>query len=256
MAVHSCVRRVQLTAHSVRAPARACAAAPRSPRFFVNLTNGVEVLPVLQRLGVPFTFVRLQSSLCEAQAMETLCAELDTHLLVSLALGHDCFVVDYASRNKKRGVPRALWYGCEFAAFALETCWFGAATKTPCLRGVNVLTDFTAKLRAFDKVTLRRLKYYRRFLAPGVDRVRLYGLCGPTLNDPNKGFYDDLMLARCAPAAPPMDGSRADSAAAGLGMGMRETLAQEGLHLWTGNLAHVDYALAMAAQEAPEYEDE
>jgi hypothetical protein len=29
--------------------------------------------------------------------------------LQALALGHDCFVVDYASRNKKRGVPRALW---------------------------------------------------------------------------------------------------------------------------------------------------
>jgi hypothetical protein len=27
----------------------------------------------------------------------------------ALALGQDCFVIDYASRAKKRGVPRALW---------------------------------------------------------------------------------------------------------------------------------------------------
>ncbi len=131
-------------------------------------------MPTLQALSLPFAFVRLQSSLCESQAMETLCAELDTNLLLSLALGHDCYVIDYASRNRKRGVPRALWYGVEFATFALETCWFGTHTRTPVLRGINVTADFTAKLRAFDKTTLRRLKYYRRFIPPGVTSVRLW----------------------------------------------------------------------------------
>lgn len=141
---------------------------------------------------MPTTFVRMQSTLCEAQAMEKLMLELDAHLLMvrpewfvvrsgsrrraprlpasgaraaplargpppaglspqrlfgagrrpvpfskpfccsllrtfastqsgdvrrsapvsqSLALGYDCFVYDYASRNRKRGVPRALWCG-------------------------------------------------------------------------------------------------------------------------------------------------
>jgi hypothetical protein len=78
--------------------------------------------------------------------MEALVAEADTHLLASLALGHSCFVVDYASRNKKRGTSRALWYGCTFISFACETVWFGAPSQTPVLRGFNVLTDFTEKL--------------------------------------------------------------------------------------------------------------
>ena len=66
-------------------------------------------MPALQAAQLPYSFVRLQSSLCEAQAMEKLVLELDANLLVALSLGHDCFVIDYASRNKKRGVPRALW---------------------------------------------------------------------------------------------------------------------------------------------------
>ena len=39
-------------------------------------------MPALQSLALPFSFVRLQSSLCEAQAMEKLCLELDANLLV------------------------------------------------------------------------------------------------------------------------------------------------------------------------------
>jgi hypothetical protein len=38
-------------------------------------------------------------------------------------------VYDYGSRNKKRGVPRALWYGLEFVRFALNWVWFGESTK-------------------------------------------------------------------------------------------------------------------------------
>jgi hypothetical protein len=45
-----------------------------------------EAVPTLQALELPFSFVRLQSSLCEAQAMEKLCLELDANLLVARAL--------------------------------------------------------------------------------------------------------------------------------------------------------------------------
>jgi hypothetical protein len=41
-----------------------------------------EALPVLEELAVPTTFVRIQSTLCEAQAMEKLMLELDAHLLM------------------------------------------------------------------------------------------------------------------------------------------------------------------------------
>ena len=55
---------------------------------------------------------------------------------VSLALGYSCVVYDFGSRDKKRGVPRALWYGTEFVRYALDWYWFDAKddTQTPILR--------------------------------------------------------------------------------------------------------------------------
>ena len=129
-----CERPRCVAARACAAAAQAHSPASRTPRFFVNLTNGIgahalatrapvlprlaadpprraEAVPALQAAQLPYSFVRLQSSLCESQAMEKLCLELDANLLASLALGHDCFVIDYASRNKTRAVPRALWCG-------------------------------------------------------------------------------------------------------------------------------------------------
>ena len=105
--------------------------------------------------------------------MEKLCLELDANLLTSLALGYDCFVVDYASRNKTRAVPRALWYGLEFVTFALDSLWLGAPVRPPILRGYNCSADFAHKLHNFDKATRQRLRYYARF-APPADGVRLW----------------------------------------------------------------------------------
>lgn len=136
-------------------------------QHFVNLTNGIEVIPQLQRLGLPFrcpacacmrllppttsaptaalgppppanplplssafplllprSFVRIQSTACEQQHFERLMQGLDATLLLQLALGHTCLVYDLGSRNKKRGAPRAIWYGLEFARYAL-TRWVG-----------------------------------------------------------------------------------------------------------------------------------
>jgi hypothetical protein len=190
--------------------------------------------------------------------MEALVAEADTHLLASLALGHSCFVVDYASRNKKRGTSRALWYGCTFISFACETVWFGAPSQTPVLRGYNVQTDFTDKLARFDKRTLQRLRYFRRFVPPSVNgcvvpRVRLYGLCAATERDADKSFHEGLMLQFAA--APSWSGQddRDDDARAALDEaipgGLDRLSLLSGLKLWTGELGHREYA-ALQAERA------
>ena len=112
-------------------------------RLFVNLTNGVEALPLLEASGLPYTFCRLQSSLCEAQAFEQLVISADTHLLMSLACVHSCYVLDFASRNKKRGVPRAVWYGtvrCKPATPPRRAlCSLRALQGVPLLRAGYVL---------------------------------------------------------------------------------------------------------------------
>lgn len=62
----------------------------RCARHYVNLTNGLEVLPALSTLLAPeeVRFVRLQSSHCEIGAYDKFLREVDHDLLWSLANGH------------------------------------------------------------------------------------------------------------------------------------------------------------------------
>jgi len=81
-------------------------------KHFVNLTNGIEAIPVLAQLGVAsYGYVRIQSTLCEQNNMMGLVEALDDNLMMHLALGHTCCLWDLGSRNKKRAIPRAQWYG-------------------------------------------------------------------------------------------------------------------------------------------------
>jgi len=56
-------------------------------RHYINLTNGIEAVPRLQRLGLPHSFLRLPSTRCEQQQFEALVNDLDADLLMRLALG-------------------------------------------------------------------------------------------------------------------------------------------------------------------------
>jgi len=106
-------------------------------RHFINLKNGIEAVPTLHAMNVhDYAFCRVQSTMCEVGDMEKVLCELDANLLVSLALGYSCVVYDFGSRDKKRGVPRALWYGTEIVRYALDWYWFDEKddTQSPILR--------------------------------------------------------------------------------------------------------------------------
>jgi hypothetical protein len=95
----------RLTAAS-EATTRALAPDKRGSVHFINLSNGVEALPMLE--GVPTSFVRIQSSHCEANNFNGILGGLDSTFLMYLAMGHDCYIYDFGSRNKKRKAPRAV----------------------------------------------------------------------------------------------------------------------------------------------------
>jgi hypothetical protein len=85
-------------------------------------------------------------------------------------LACSCIVWDCGCRNKHNGAPRALWYGLEFVRFALQRFWLGEGGPAH-LRGHNVSRDFEAACRRFHPSTKKRLRYYKRYLAPQVRRV-------------------------------------------------------------------------------------
>jgi hypothetical protein len=110
-------RLVRLNADS-EATTKALRDEARGSVHFVNLSNGVEALPLLK--GLPFSFVRIQSSHFEANNFNGILGGLDSTLLMYLAMGHDCYIYDFGSRNKKRKAPRAVWYGVPFIKYALH----------------------------------------------------------------------------------------------------------------------------------------
>ncbi|KAI7837578.1 hypothetical protein COHA_008591 [Chlorella ohadii] len=119
---------------------------------YINLTNGIEAVPSLQLLQLPYSFLRLPSTRCEQQQFEELMHDLDADLLMRLALGQTCLVYDLGSRNKKRGAPRAVWYGLEFIRFALRRLWFGEQSAAY-LRGYSVAHTFEEHVSGFSDTT-------------------------------------------------------------------------------------------------------
>jgi len=229
----------------VIARAATCLSAARSPppvRHFVNLSNGAEALPLLAAAGLPaeqVQFCRIQSSHCEAQDFYGVLSNLDHNLLMHLALGFECRVYDFGSRGnfwqtadrtgtEQLWVPRALWWGCEWSRYALETLWHLESATTeggggadgdeapphpgvgmlrnnrvrdPLLRGYNVRKLFDDKLRVIPKPLWKKLKYYRAHLAPGLSEVRLRGYYAGTELDGKKDAYRGFLHGHAAESA-------------------------------------------------------
>ena len=123
-------------------------------KYFVNLTNGIEAIPaLLTEKGVAvdqISFIRIQSSHCEAADHTAILQNLDYNFLMNLALGNICVLYDFGSRGTgmpdddvRDGVPRAIWWGTEFIKHALEYTW-----DLPCkstrriVKGYNMASDF------------------------------------------------------------------------------------------------------------------
>ena len=146
-------------------------------------------------------------------------------MLFQLARGHCVLVYDFGSRNKKRGVPRALWMGMEFVRWVLGRLWYGSmldrvdgdqseetdqseeirtfrSKHSPVwVRGRNVVGTYEQVLRSLDTQTKKRIKYYRRYIEfdeikeqQQLPEVRLYGVYADTVHDHDDGFY--LEMAR------------------------------------------------------------
>lgn len=158
-----------------------------SPRHFINLTNGIEALPQIASLTSKdqVRFTRIQSSHCESGAYDKLLSSLDTELVFSLACGRDCYIYDFGSRNRARGVPRALFLGVEFIKWSLAYLWFSPDnSRVPnrvLVRGKNTVPFWQDEIMAYkiSKDTKKKLRYFTPFVREmGVDAVKLHGVYG------------------------------------------------------------------------------
>lgn len=147
------------------------------------MSNGLEAAELVAGMvGLDAVRVtRLQSSHCEAQAFDSVMCSIGPELLFSLAAGYDCFVYDFASRDGLRGVPRALFLGMQFVAFALEYIWFDERAESAWVHGYNVAPFWRDEVipRRLTKKTRQMVRFYRPFAQRMTDgKVKLHGVYG------------------------------------------------------------------------------
>lgn len=128
--------------------------------FYLNLTNGIEFIPKLSGHD-KLKFIRIQSTACEQKRWDFILQELDYNFLLDLALGNNVTVVDYGA-NKE--VSRACYQGVEWIKYALNKCWFGKDGKA-FVRGTDVTNYFGECYAKLEKRTLKKLSYFKKFLA-------------------------------------------------------------------------------------------
>src|SRR5574340_1552415 len=63
--------------------------------IYLNLTNGLEALPLF---ADNYKIICIQSTACEQKRWDYILADLDYNLLFDLALGNNCFIIDYTQR--------------------------------------------------------------------------------------------------------------------------------------------------------------
>lgn len=69
---------------------------------YINLTNGIEVIPMLDYLNEDYRFIRIQSSILERKQWDKFIQDLDYDFLMNLALGNFCYVYDYGANKPDR----------------------------------------------------------------------------------------------------------------------------------------------------------
>lgn len=108
-------------------------------------------------------------------------------MLLSLAIGRSCYVYDMASRNKLRGVSRAIFLGLQFVRWSLAYLWFAAdrpelVPSRVLVRGKNNVPywrDIVLQFR-IPKDTKKRLRYFACYAREmGTTDIHLYGVYGP-----------------------------------------------------------------------------
>lgn len=152
--------------------------------YFVNLTCGLEYLKGLDRY---INYIRIQSTWLEKGLLEQVLIDLDHNLLMHLAIGDSCMILDMTSRYHGRRPSRSIWQGVEWIKYVLNRIWFDREIK--CLYGQHV--HFKTAYSKLQKRTKTKFKYYRKFLR--VEELDLNCFCGETKNDGDDGYYKDLV---------------------------------------------------------------
>jgi len=162
-------------------------------KHFINLSNGIEFLPTLEKVD---GYIRIQSTACEQKLWWSIICDLDYTFLFAVANGDTISVYDCSAHKK---IPRAIYQGLEWLKYVLNLRWKGHEI-VPMVKGNNCQKYFNQQYyrgglirdRAFKK-----LDYVSKFTRPTVIDIR--GVSKPTDLDGNYIVLANIMKASKEP---------------------------------------------------------
>ena len=160
-------------------------------KVWLNLTNGLEAAPELNKLHIPYHFCRFRSTSLEQKRWSEMLDAMPDDILMNIAKGTRQVIVDFGanktcSRAMRQGIPIVTrMISLEWGFQTDSHLWmFGRNGKPMCCD-----EDFTRYVMRLNKKQKARLKYFKRFVAKDVDGVNLITMCAPTCNDGDYGYY-------------------------------------------------------------------
>lgn len=158
---------------------------------YINLTNGIEAIPLLKSNDIAFHFLRIQSTVCEQKDWDRLIQELDYDFLMNVALGNECIIYDYGARKQ---IPRAVYQGIEFIKYVLYRRWLDKEYVTNVSRSkkgkINSNKYFSYCYERLNRKTKKKLDYFKSYV---VGEISITARTDATIHDGDKKFYGNII---------------------------------------------------------------
>lgn len=167
-------------------------------RIYLNMTNGLQALPILGELGIEPRFVNIQSTALEQKNYDSVIDRLGPDVIMDCALGYRVAVVDYGTRKE---LSRAVYSGIPVVRYTMDRIWYGRrpdkvfqhmrSTRHEPLNIAGQLADiYERRLDAKSKAYIRRFSHYAASPETG---VMLEGISIPTSHDGDAAYYAGIV---------------------------------------------------------------
>ncbi len=154
-------------------------------KIFINLTNGIESLPFLEKENI--NFIRIQSSHCERQKYNQILDSIDYNFLMYLAMGYECVVYDFSANSE---VPKAVYTGLEWIKYVCNRRWFGRE-EVVVVKDKIVNEFYQLQYSKIEYKTKRKIDYFKKFVLTNELKIRT--ITAETKYDNNIDYYKKII---------------------------------------------------------------
>lgn len=163
-------------------------------KVWINLTNGLEIVPYLKNEDVQFDMCRFASTYFEHKDWGAAIDAMPDDMLMRLALGQQQVIVDFGankpcSRAMRQGIPIAVRMISH--AWELDTdehMW----VFNRCGEPSRCSDEFAREAMRLNKKQKSRLAYFGKYL--DTDTVNITMVCAPTKHDGDYDYYVDTVM--------------------------------------------------------------